>query len=183
MNAKQEDRVFYRDWKKTYPLITRAEGIYLIDHSGKTYIDASGGPFVVNIGHGVKEIIDAMVDQAEMVCFPYAAHFTTESQMDFAREVVGFAPSGMSRVYFVSGGSEATEVAIKLVRQYYLGKGQPSRTKIVARWQSYHGMTLGALALGGHTLYRKDYLPYLADFPHIPPPYCYRCHFGMEYPA
>jgi len=179
----KKDNVFYRDWRNIPPKIDHAEGVYLYDVGGKRYLDGSGGPMVVGIGHKVQEIIDAMVDQAEMVCFPYVGHFRTEAQVRLAREVVGFAPSGMSRVYFVSGGSEATEVAIKLVRQYYLGKGQPSRTKIVARWQSYHGMTLGALALGGHTLYRKDYLPYLADFPHIPPPYCYRCHFGMEYPA
>ncbi len=183
MTAKQEDRVFYRDRKRTYPVIIRGEGIYLFDQDGKRYIDASGGPLVVNIGHGVQEIIDAMVEQGRKVCFPYSGHFASESQLDLAREVIEFAPQGMSRVYFVCGGSEAVEIALKLARQYHLGKGEPSRSKIVARWQGYHGSTVGCLSMGGHTLYRKDYAPYLTPFPHIPPPYCYRCPFDKHYPA
>jgi adenosylmethionine-8-amino-7-oxononanoate aminotransferase len=177
----QEDRVFYRDRKKIYPIIDRGEGIYLYDLRGKKYIDATGGPLVVNIGHSVPEVIDAMVGQAKKVCFPYIGHFVSESQIELAKKVIDFAPSGMSRVYFVSGGSEATEVALKIVRQYHLERGDPSRVKVIGRWQGYHGATVGALSLGGHTLYRKDYLPYTLDFPHIQAPYCYRCRFDREY--
>ena len=183
MTINPQDRVFYRDWKKPYPVIDRGEGIYLFDLQGKKYIDASGGPFVVNIGHGVPEVIAAMEEQARKVCFPYAGHFASEAQIELAEEVIRFCPPGMSRVYFVSGGSEANEVALKLARQYHLERGEPSRVKIIGRWQGYHGATLAALAMGGHTHYRKDYLPYMMDFPHIHAPYCYRCRFGREYPS
>lgn len=178
-----EDQVFYRDWKKTYPVVDRGEGIYLYDKPGKKYIDASGGPFVVNIGHGVPEVIAAMEEQARRVCFPYVGHFASEVQLELADEVIRFAPPGMSRVYFVSGGSEAIEVALKIARQYHLERGEPSRTKIIGRWQGYHGATMGALSMGGHTHYRKDYLPYMLNFPHIHAPYCYRCRFHREYPS
>jgi adenosylmethionine-8-amino-7-oxononanoate aminotransferase len=183
MTGEQEDRVFYRDWKKQYPVIDRGEGVCLHDQDGKKYIDASGGPFVVNIGHGVAEVISAIEQQARKVCFPYAGHFDSEAQMDLAKEVIQFSPTGMTRVYFVSGGSEATEVALKLVRQYHLERGEPSRVKVIGRWQGYHGATIGALSLGGHTRYRKDYLPYMLNFPHIHAPYCYRCRYGREYPS
>lgn len=176
-------RVFYRDWNKVYPVVERGDGVYLYDRQGKKYIDASGGPFVVNIGHGVPEIIAAMEEQARKVCFPYAGHFSSEVQIELADEIIQFAPPGMSRVYFVSGGSEAIEVALKVVRQYHLERGEPSRTKIIGRWQGYHGATIGALSMGGHTHYRKDYLPYMLNFPHIHAPYCYRCRFGREYPS
>jgi adenosylmethionine-8-amino-7-oxononanoate aminotransferase len=178
-----QDNILYRDWRKTYPVIERGEGVYLLDRQGKKYIDASGGPFVVNIGHGVTEVIEAMEQQARKVCFPYAGNFSSEAQIELADEVIRFAPAGMSRVYFVSGGSEANEVALKIARQYHLDRGEPSRVKIIGRWQGYHGGTLGALSMGGHTHYRQDYLPYMLDFPHIHAPYCYRCRFDREYPS
>jgi len=178
-----QDNILYRDWRKTYPVVDRGEGIYLLDRQGKKYIDATGGPFVVNIGHGVAEVIEAMEKQARKVCFPYAGNFSSEAQIELADEVIRFAPAGMSRVYFVSGGSEANEVALKIVRQYHLDRGEPSRTKIIGRWQGYHGATLGALSMGGHTHYRRDYLPYMLDFPHVHAPYCYRCRFERKYPS
>jgi adenosylmethionine-8-amino-7-oxononanoate aminotransferase len=181
ITMNREDRVFYRDRKKVYPLIDRGEGIYLYDWSGKKYIDATGGALVVNIGHSVPEVIDAMVEQAKKVCFPYIGHFVSQSQIELAKKVIDFAPPGMSKVYFVSGGSEAIEIALKLIRQYYLERGEISRVKVIGRWQGYHGATIGALSLGGQTFYRKDYLPYMLDFPHIQAPYCYRCRFGREY--
>jgi len=181
--AMQKDSVFHRNWRKRPPEIDRGEGIYLYDVAGKKYLDGSGGPMVVNIGHGVKEITDAMVSQAERVSFPYAGHFTSETQDLLAKRVIEFAPEGMARVYFVSGGSEATEVALKMARHYHLGRGEPSRVKVISRWQSYHGATMGALSLSGHTGRRNDYLPYMIDFPHIPPIYCYRCPYQKEHPA
>lgn len=181
--AIQKDSVFHRDWRKRPPEIDRGEGIYLYDVTGKKYLDGSGGPMVVNIGHGVKEITDAMVAQAERVSFPYAGHFTSETQDLLAKKVIEFAPEGMARVYFVSGGSEATEAGLKMARHYHMGRGEPSRVKVIARWQSYHGATMGALSLSGHTGRRNDYLPYMIDFPHIPPVYCYRCPYQKEHPA
>jgi len=177
-----DDHIFYRNRKKRYPIVDRGEGVYLYDTEGNKYLDASGGPMVVNIGHGVKEITDAIVMQADKVSFPYVAHFASEAQINFSREVLKLTPAGMSKVYPVAGGSEATEIAIKLVRQYFLGMGMPDKTKIIGRWQSYHGATIGSLSVGGHSLYRKDYEPYLINFPHIPPPYCYRCPFEKKYP-
>jgi adenosylmethionine-8-amino-7-oxononanoate aminotransferase len=181
--TQAKDHVFYRDWRKTLPVIDRGEGIYLYDREGKKYLDGSGGPAVINIGHGVKEVIDAMMTQARKVCFPYVGHFVSEAQIKLAQKIVDFAPPGMSRVYFVSGGSEATEIAIKIARQYHLGKGEPSRVKIIGRWQGYHGATIGALSVSGHTSRRNDYQPYMLNFPHIPPAYCYRCPFGMTLPT
>lgn len=178
-----KDRVLHRDWKNIPPMIDRGEGVYLYDAEGKRYLDGSGGPMVVNIGHGVREVTDAMVEQARKVAFPYSGHFMSESQARLAERIIEFSPAGMARVYFVSGGSEATEVALKVVRRYHLERGEPSRIKVISRWQSYHGATIGALSLSGHTQRRKDYLPYLMDVPHIPPAYCYRCPFDKTYPS
>ena len=182
-NKKIQDNVFYRDRNKIYPLIEKGEGIYLYAKDGKRYIDATGGPMVVSIGHGVDEIIDAMVEQAKKVCFAYTGTFSTAPQLDLARKVIEYAPKGMSHVYFVSGGSEAIEYAMETARQYFLANGEVNRTRMIGRWQSYHGATFGTLSVGGHTVFRKDYAPYLMDFPHIPPPYCYRCPYGLDYPS
>ena len=167
-NKKIQDNVFYRDRNKIYPLIEKGEGIYLYAKDGKRYIDATGGPMVVSIGHGVDEIIDAMVEQAKKVCFAYTGTFSTAPQLDLARKVIEYAPKGMSHVYFVSGGSEAIEYAMETARQYFLANGEVNRTRMIGRWQSYHGATFGTLSVGGHTVFRKDYAPYLMDFPHIP---------------
>jgi len=135
------------------------------------------------VGHGNREVIEAMRSQAERVCFPYVGNFLSEAQVELADKVISFSPPGMSRVYLVSGGSEATEVAIKIARQYYLLRDRERKAKIISRWLSYHGATVGALSLSGHIQRRNDYLPYLIDFPHIAPPYCYRCPFELSYPA
>lgn len=177
------DNTFYRNRKQTYPMIETGKGINLYGKDGKRYIDATCGPMTVNLGHGVQEIVDAMTEQAKKVCFAYTATFSTEPQVNLAAKVMEFTPPGMSHVYFVSGGSEAIEYAIEATRQYFLGKNEPSRTKVVGRWQSYHGATFGTLSVGGATKFRQDYTPYLLNFPHVPPPYCYRCPFEKEYPS
>jgi adenosylmethionine-8-amino-7-oxononanoate aminotransferase len=177
------NNVFYRDWRKTFPVIHKGEGIYLFDTNGKKYLDASGSSGVINIGHGVSEVINAMLEQARKICFTFAGTFASEAQIKLAKKVIDFSPTSMSKVYFVSGGSEATEIALKLVRQYHVGRGDSSRVKVITRWQGYHGATMGALSLSGHISRRMDYLPYLLNFPHIQPSYCYRCPFGKEYPA
>ena len=177
------DHLLPRDWRRSYPVVDRGEGIYLWDKEGRRYIDGAGGAAVVTVGHGNQDVIEAMRSQAERVCFPYVGNFFSEAQMELADKVISFSPPGMSRVYFVSGGSEATEVAIKIARQYHLLRGKEGKVEIISRWLSYHGATLGALSLSGHLQRRKDYLPYLIDTPHIPPPYCYRCPWELTYPV
>lgn len=172
--------VFNRNLQKYYPVVERGEGIYLIDRNGKKYIDGSGGAAVVGIGHGVKEITEAMVRQAEKVSFAHSSQFTSQPAIDLAEKLVLLAPLGLTRVYFLSGGSEAVETAIKMARQYQVERGKPEKYKVISRWTSYHGNTLGALALSGHTGRRHFYLPLLQHTPHIQPAYCYRCPFGLK---
>ncbi len=172
------DHVFYRSPKKFYPTAERAEGVYIYDTAGKRYLDGSGGAVVVGIGHGVKEIADAMIKQAGRIAFAHGSQFTTQAAVDLAAKLVQFSPAGLTRVYFLSGGSEAIETAMKLARQYQVERGKLSKYKVISRWTSYHGNTLGALALGGHTGRRRHYLPLMQHTPHIAPAYCYRCPFG-----
>ena len=158
--------------------ISRGEGIYLWDESGRRFIDGSSGPICVTIGHGVKEVEDAVRSQMEEVSYVHSSHFTTNSVIQCAEKLAEFAPDGMNRVFFCSGGSLATEAAAKMSRQYHLLNDEPKRSKVVARWQSYHGNTLGSLSMSGNIARRRLYVPLLLDFPHIPPSYCYRCWFG-----
>ena len=180
--TKEMEHIFYRDWRKTYPVVQGGEGVYLSDINGKKYLDFSGGPCVVSIGHGVGEVIDAMIEQARKVCFPYHGHFTSEAQIELAKEVIDFAPPGMSKVNVTCGGSEAIENALKFVRQYHIERGEPSRWRVISRRQSYHGSTMAAYSLSGRPLSRLDYIPYMFNFPFIEHPNCYRCPFGKEYP-
>ncbi len=175
------DRIFHRTLKKDWRFITRGDGIYLYDTGGKRYLDAAAGVHVVSIGHGVKEIVDAMEEQASKVCFTYG-RFLTQSQVDLAEKITELAPEGLSRVFYVSGGSEATEAAMKIARKYHIETGNPKKYKVIARWQGWHGNTIGALSMSGRTPWREDYVPYLLDFPHIPPPFCYRCPYGQTHP-
>jgi adenosylmethionine-8-amino-7-oxononanoate aminotransferase len=173
-----KDHVFYRNVKKFYPTAERAEGVYIYDTEGKRYVDGSGGAVVVGIGHGVQEVADAMLRQAGRIAFAHGSQFTTAAAVELASKLVQFSPPGMSKVYFLSGGSEAIETAMKLARQYQVERGKPSKYKVISRWTSYHGNTLGALALSGHTGRRRLYLPLMPHTPHIAPAYCYRCPFG-----
>jgi adenosylmethionine-8-amino-7-oxononanoate aminotransferase len=174
--------VFYRKLMRTYPLVIRGEGVYLYDENGKRYIDGSGGAIVVNVGHGQREILQKMTEQMGQVAYVHGTQFTTEAVEEYAEALGEILPTGLGKVYFLSGGSEAVEAAVKLARQYYLESGQSQRWRVVARWHSYHGNTLGALSLTGRIGMRRPYLPLLIDFPHFPPPYCYRCPFGLAYP-
>lgn len=177
------DALFYRDMKKTYLRMERGEGIYLYDQGGRRYIDGCGGAAVVNIGHGVPEVIEAMTRQARKATFIYSGLFTNEPAVQLSGKLIGMAPPGMSKVLLLSGGSEATESAIKIARQYHLECGNASKYKVIARRHSYHGNTLGALSLSGRVQWRQPFVPYLQDFPHIDPPYCYRCPYGKTYPS
>ena len=174
-----EDHVFYRTPTKYYPTVDRGEGVYIYDKEGRQFIDGSGGAAVVNIGHGVKEVEEAMLKQASRIAFTHGTQFTSEAAIELADRIVKMSPPGLSRVYFLSGGSEAVETAMKMARQYQVDRGCPMKFKVISRWASYHGNTVGALALSGHTGRRRYYLPLMLHTPHIAPCYCYRCPFNL----
>ncbi|HDL90688.1 MAG TPA: aspartate aminotransferase family protein [Thermodesulforhabdus norvegica] len=175
------DYVFYRVPKRHYPVVDRGEGIYIWDDTGKRYIDGSGGAAVVTIGHGVGEIMEAMVRQARRIAYTHGTHFTSEAAKECAERLCRLVPDQrLNRVYFLSGGSEAVEAAVKVARQYWEEIGERDRYKIISRWGSFHGNTAGALALGGNTGKRRFYHPILMHTPHIMPCYCYRCPFKKK---
>ncbi|MCR9110679.1 aspartate aminotransferase family protein [Marivita sp. XM-24bin2] len=151
----------------------RGDGCYLYDETGKQYFDGSGGAAVSCLGHGDPEIIRAIQDQAATLAYAHTGFFTSDPAEELADLLVEHAPGDLDRVYFVSGGSEAVESALKLARQYFLEKGQPQRRHVIARRQSYHGNTLGALATGGNAWRRAQFEPILMDVAHIAPCYEY----------
>jgi len=159
----------------------RAEGVYVYDSEGRRYLDGSSGPLAANIGHSVPEILAAMERQQRLLTFAHGSEFTTEAQERAADLVVSFAPTSLTRVFFVSGGSEATETAIKMARQYWVDAGRPGKYKIISKRASYHGATLGALSLSGFAARRAPYGPLLIPFPQIPEVHCRRCPFGLTY--
>ncbi|MEM9634413.1 MAG: aspartate aminotransferase family protein [Pseudomonadota bacterium] len=154
-------------------MLDRAEGIYMWDTSGKRYIDGSSGAMVSNIGHSNPHVIAAMKVQMDKSTFGYRLHFQNEAAETLARKTAELMPDGLDRVFFVSGGSEAVESAIKLARQYTLTQGQDSRWKVISRFPSYHGGTLGAVALTGYDPLSKPFAPLLPDMPKISAPLCY----------
>lgn len=166
--------VFYRQPRHRYPVAVRGEGVYLYDADGRQYLDASGGAAISCLGHGHPEIIDAVQRQAERMAFAHTAFFTNEPQEVLARLLSDqFGETG-ARVYFLSGGSEANETALKLARQYWVAKGQGNKTVFISRRQSYHGNTLGALSVSGNIGRQKTYGAILHDWPKIAPCYAYR---------
>lgn len=169
-------KVIYRDLNNAYPTIVRGEGIYLYDAAGNRWIDGSGGSAAVTaIGHGVDEVVDAMTAQARKLAYAPMHVFSTEAIEECARLVVEeFAPAGMDRVWFVSGGSEATENAVKIALQYQRDRGQPSKHIVISRWQSYHGATLASLSWSGNVGRRKPYTAAIPASEHIPPCNPYR---------
>lgn len=171
--------VLRRSFRKPYPAAVRGEGAYVWDADGKRYLDFSGSAAVNFVGHGVREISDAMVEQARQLEFVHTSQFTTPVAEEFAQELLDFAGPHFrgGAVYFTCGGSESVETALKLARQYQVEIGQPKRHQILSRNQSYHGSTLGALAVSGNRKRREMYLPMVREFEHIGVPYCYRCAF------
>jgi adenosylmethionine-8-amino-7-oxononanoate aminotransferase len=171
--------VLRRSFRKPYPIAIRGEGVCLWDAEGNRYLDFSGSAAVNFIGHGVREISDAMAEQARQLEFVHTSQFTTPVAEGFAAELLQFAGTNFAggAVYFTSGGSEAVETALKLARQYQVEVGQNSRHQILSRQQSYHGSTLGALGVSGNKKRREIYLPMVREFAHIGIPYCYRCAF------
>ncbi|HEX8872023.1 MAG TPA: aspartate aminotransferase family protein [Candidatus Acidoferrum sp.] len=177
--------IFSRNLRKQYPVAVRGEGSWIIASDGRRYLDASGQAAVVSIGHGVQEIGRAMAAQSNQIAFAHTSQFHSEPAEKLAARVLSIAPRNFQhggRVYFTSGGSEATETAIKLARQYFLEAGQPSRYRIVSRKQSYHGSTLGAMALSGNVTRRAPYAPMIPEWGHVAPCFCYHCPFDKTYP-
>jgi len=160
------------------PVIARAEGIYMWDTDGRRYIDASSGPVVTNLGHGDAAVIEALVAQARRACFAFPTAFESEANTALADLITGLAGPGLERAFFVSGGSEANESAIKLARQYAVAKGEPQRRTIIAREPSYHGATLGALAISGDPVSDELFGPLMRVMPKVPAPFTYRVPAG-----
>lgn len=180
-NQAPKNNVFYRNQNWHYPKIDHGKGVYLYDTDGKEYIDGCSGSAVANIGHGNSEVAAFTKDHMERIAFTHLSRWTMESIEKAASKVAKWAPGDLNHVYFVSGGSEATESAIKLARQYYIERdGTSSKWKIISKWTSYHGNTLGALSMTGHTARRRIYDPLLKDFPKIPQFYHYRNPWELE---
>lgn len=167
-------KVFHRAPRATLPVAVAGDGIELIDSTGKRYIDACGGAAVSCLGHSNTRVIEAIKRQAERLPYAHSSFFTTEPVEELADRLIEAAPAGLDHVYFTSGGSESIEAALKLARQYFVEIGQPARRHFIARRQSYHGNTLGALAIGGNPWRREPFLPLLIDAHHVSPCYAYR---------
>ncbi len=166
--------IFPRHTRQTLPTAVSGDGCYLIDQTGKRYLDASGGAAVSCLGHSDQTIIDAIKAQVDQLAYAHTGFFTSDPAEALADLLIANAPGDLDRVYLVSGGSEATEAAIKLARQYFVEKGEPQRGKLIARKQSYHGNTIGALSAGGNEWRRSQFGPLLLDVSHIDPCYEYR---------
>ena len=169
-----KSHIFPRHTRSNLPVAVRGEGSYIFDDSGKSYLDASGGAAVSCLGHAHPTVIKALHRQLDELTYAHTSFFTSEQAEKLADRLCLEAPKGIDRVYLVSGGSEAIEAALKLARQYYVEKGEPNRKAIIARQQSYHGNTLGALAAGGNKWRRDQFAPLLIDTHHIAPCFAYR---------
>ncbi|WP_175853707.1 aspartate aminotransferase family protein [Burkholderia cepacia] len=172
--------VFHRAPRATLPVAVAGDGIEIIDSTGKRYIDACGGAAVSCLGHSNQRVIDAIKRQAQQLAYAHTSFFTTAVAEELADRLVEAAPAGLEHVYFVSGGSEAVEAALKLARQYFVEKGEPQRRHFIARRQSYHGNTLGALAIGGNAWRREPFLPLLIEAHHVRPCFAYRDQLAGE---
>ncbi|WP_175991298.1 aspartate aminotransferase family protein [Bacillus sp. Marseille-Q1617] len=164
-----------------YPMIDYGKGVYLYDKSGREYVDACSGAVTANLGHGMEEIIQSIVDQGSKVAFVYRSQFSNQPAEDlaaFLHERTGYPWS-----FFVNSGSEAVETAIKIALQHWQEKGRPSKRRILSRWLSYHGITFGALSASGHPIRRERFDSIIGDWPVIEPPYCSECPFGKTYPS
>jgi adenosylmethionine-8-amino-7-oxononanoate aminotransferase len=185
--AKPNVRAVHRDWGRDFPVIVRAEGIYLFDEHGRRYIDGSGGSSVVtSIGHGVEEVSRAMYEQAQKFSF-YPGHaFTNQAFLDLSDLIVSLAPGELrdnSRALaHLHRGPMPRRDAAWLARQYWVETGQPSKYQVISRWQAFHGNNIAVAGFSGLTQRRRIFQPMYVDSPHIPPAFCYRCYFEKSYP-
>ncbi|HET9552257.1 MAG TPA: aminotransferase class III-fold pyridoxal phosphate-dependent enzyme [Anaeromyxobacteraceae bacterium] len=175
-----ESNVFYRKLGRTYPRIVRGEGSWLVDAEGRRYLDGSGGAFVANLGHGVREIGEAMAEQAARVAYVNGTAFTTDPVEALAAELARLLPAPLDKLYFLCSGSEAVEAALKLARQHWVERGRPKKHKIVALTPAYHGNTLLALSASAREHYKTYWREWLVDVHRIPAPYGYRCGCGGD---
>ncbi len=186
-DSKSHKFVVHRAWRDSFPVIDHAEGIYLYDTEGHRYIDgAAGSSVVVNIGHGVQSVTEAMYQQSQKFCFGAPHLFSNAKQEELGDLVASRAPGSMRnncRTWFGTTGTDAVDSAIRLARQYFLALEQPSKYAVIARWQGFHGNNIFVSGVHGHTFRRKSYFPMYVNMPHIPPAYCYRCPFELTYPA
>jgi adenosylmethionine-8-amino-7-oxononanoate aminotransferase len=174
--------LFYQT-RKQLPIIDHAHGVWMWDRDGKAYIDGCSGAVVSNIGYGNPRILEAVQQQASKTFFAYRTQFENEPACLLSERLVSFSAGHLSKVFFVSGGSEAVESALKLCRQYFYNRGEGSRYVFISREPSYHGCTLGALSLTSYAPLEAPFRPLLNGFPKIPAPYCYRCAYHKTYPS
>ncbi|NHF74600.1 aspartate aminotransferase family protein [Paracoccus xiamenensis] len=167
-------RILHRSIGPELPRAVAGEGVWITDAEGRRYIDGSGGAAVTSLGHGNAEVLDAMRAQMDAIAYAHTSFFTSDAAESLAERLIGLAPEGLDYVYLVSGGSEAVEAALKMARQYFVEIGQPQRRHIIARRQSYHGNTIGALATGGNEWRRRQFQPILPETHHVSPCYAYR---------
>jgi adenosylmethionine-8-amino-7-oxononanoate aminotransferase len=175
--------ILHRQIGHDYPVASSGRGILIRDASGKEYIDASGGAAVSCLGHSHPEVIAAMSTQLNSLEYAHTSFFTTRVAEELADDLVAHAPEGIDHVLFVSGGSEAIEAALKLARQFFVERGELQRKYVIARRQSYHGVTLGALAVGGREWQRRQFAPLLIEAHHVSPVYEYRERHADETPS
>ncbi|MEA3283883.1 MAG: aspartate aminotransferase family protein [Synergistota bacterium] len=174
-----------RSYKNELRKAVRGEGIYLYDEDGKEYIDGCSGALISSLGHGNEEVAKAVYDQLVNLEFAHPSRWRNDATLEAAEEVASIAPGDLKNVWFVSGGSEAIESALKIARQYFVerdGKGS-GKTTFIARWNSYHGSTIGTMGLAGSMPRRRDFTPLFQETPKIQPHYCYRCPYGQTYPS
>ncbi len=175
-----QSHVFPRSVGKELPLATSGEGVFVEDERGRRYLDAASGVFVAILGHSPPEIGERIAEQFKKLHFAYTGDFANEAQERLASQLIALAPAGFSKLWLTTSGSTANEAALKLARHYHVLKGATQKTKVISRWHSYHGSTIGALSMTGAIPRRRPYEPYLLSFPKIVPPYCYRCPFGSN---
>ncbi len=175
-------KILHRSIASDLPRAVAGEGVYIIDSEGRYYLDGSGGAAVSCLGHNHPEVLEAMREQMGRISYAHTSFFTTDAAEELAEKLVALTPEGLDYVYLVSGGSEAVEAALKMARQYFVEIGQPQRRHIIARRQSYHGNTIGALAAGGNAWRRVQFQPILPETHHISPCYAYRDKLPQETP-
>jgi adenosylmethionine-8-amino-7-oxononanoate aminotransferase len=180
MTRRLSSHVFPRSFTTEYVVIRRAEGIYLFDEDDRQILDGSSGAAVVSLGHAHPRIVERLRAQAAQVAFTHGFAYVSRPLIDLAERLAGYAGDPRARVLFASGGSEATETALKLARAWHLARGVPSKYRIVSRSISYHGATIGALSMTGLLGRRRDFEPLLLQFPRAATAYCYRCPFGLQ---
>ena len=175
-----------RDWNKSYPVIERAEGIYLYDSEGKEYIDGSGGSSIcTSVGHGVEEIYGAMYEQAKKISYAPTHGFTGKVVEELSERIAALAPGDLKnncRIWYSCTGTDSTDDAVRLARQYWVEKGKPSKYQVITRWQAFHGNNIAVAGFSGISARRKLFQPMYIDSPHIAPAYCYRCQYEKKYP-